>query len=176
LWLNDGSCVRLRAERPNNVWSYDFMQDRTEDGRRFRMLTGIDEFTRRCPAIVVARKLNSDDVHDCVTHLFVAHGAPENVRSDNGPEFVARMRAPGSPDRREDALHRAGQPLGERLLRGLQLQAARRTPGGGAILDLVRSKGAHRALVSVSARLRSTRPAEGLATRGRVLTQCLAPN
>jgi putative transposase len=54
------------------------------------MLTVIDEFTRRCPAIVVGRKLNSDDVHDCVTHLFVAQGAPENVRSDNGPEFVAR--------------------------------------------------------------------------------------
>jgi transposase InsO family protein len=90
LWLNDGSCVRLRPERPNHVWSYDFMQDRTEDGRRFRMLTVIDEFTRCCLAIVVARKLNSDDVLDCLTHLFVAHGAPENVRSDNGPEFVAR--------------------------------------------------------------------------------------
>lgn len=90
LWLNDGSCVRLRPERPNHVWSYDFMQDRTEDGRRFRMLIVIDEFTRRCLAIVVARKLNSDDVLDCLTHLFVAHGTPENVRSDNGPEFVAR--------------------------------------------------------------------------------------
>lgn len=90
LWLNDGSCVRLRPERPNHVWSYDFVHDRTEDGRRFRMLTVIDEFTRRCLAIVVARKLNSDDVLDCLTHLFVAHGTPENVRSDNGPEFVAR--------------------------------------------------------------------------------------
>lgn len=90
LWLNDGSCVRLRPERPNHVWSYDFVQDCTEDGRRFRMLTVIDEFTRRCLAIVVARKLNSDDVLDCLTHLFVAHGTPENVRSDNGPEFVAR--------------------------------------------------------------------------------------
>src|SRR6476659_6954293 len=54
LWLNDGSCIRLRPERPNHVWSYDFMQDRTEDGRRFRMLTVIDEYTRRCLAIVVA--------------------------------------------------------------------------------------------------------------------------
>ena len=90
LWLNDGSCVRLRPERPNHVWSYDFVQDGTEDGRRFRMLTVIDEFTRRCLAIVVARKLNSDDLLDCLTHLFVAHGTPENVRSDNGPEFVAR--------------------------------------------------------------------------------------
>jgi transposase InsO family protein len=90
LWLNDGSCIRLRPERPNHVWSYDFMQDRTEDGRRFRMLTVIDEFTRRCLAIVVARKLRSDDVLHCLTDLIVAHGTPEHIRSDNGPEFVAR--------------------------------------------------------------------------------------
>ena len=90
LWLNDGSCIRLRPEKPNHVWSYDFMQDRTEDGRRFRMLTVIDEYTRRCLAIVVARKLRSDDVLHCLTDLMVAHGTPEHVRSDNGPEFVAR--------------------------------------------------------------------------------------
>ena len=90
LWLNDGSCIRLRPERPNHVWSYDFMQDRTEDGRRFRMLTVIDEFTRRCLGIVVARKLRSDDVLHCLTDLIVAHGTPEHIRSDNGPEFVAR--------------------------------------------------------------------------------------
>jgi putative transposase len=90
LWLNDGSCIRLRPERPNHVWSYDFMQDRTEDGRRFRMLTVIDEFTRQSLAIVVARKLRSDDVLHCLTDLFVAHGMPEHIRSDNGPEFVAR--------------------------------------------------------------------------------------
>ena len=79
-----------RPERPNHVWSYDFMQDRTEDGRRFRMLTVIDEFTRRCLGIVVARKLRSDDVLHCLTDLIVAHGTPEHIRSDNGPEFVAR--------------------------------------------------------------------------------------
>ena len=90
LWLNDGSCIRLRPERPNHVWSYDFMQDRTEDGRRFRMLTVIDEYTRRCLAIVVARKLRSDDVLHCLTELFVAHRPPEHIRSDNGPEFIAR--------------------------------------------------------------------------------------
>ena len=72
------------------MWPYDFVQDHPEDGRRFRMLTVIDEFRRRCLVIVVARKLNSDDVLDCLTHLLVAHGAPEIVRSDNGPEFVAR--------------------------------------------------------------------------------------
>jgi transposase InsO family protein len=90
LWLNDGSCIRLRPERPNHVWSYDFVQDLTADGRRFRMLTVIDEFTRRCLAIVVARRLRSDDVLHCLTDLFSRHGPPEHVRSDNGPEFVAR--------------------------------------------------------------------------------------
>jgi putative transposase len=89
LWLNDGSCIRLRPERPNHVWSYDFVQDRTQDGRPIRMLTVIDEFTRRCLAIVVARRLRSDDVLQCLTDLFVGHGPPEHIRSDNGPEFVA---------------------------------------------------------------------------------------
>jgi len=70
--------------------SYDFVQDRTADGRVFRMLTVIDEYTRRCLAIVVARRLRSDDVLQCLTDLFVAHGPPEHVRSDNGPEFVAK--------------------------------------------------------------------------------------
>ena len=89
LWLNDGSCVRLRPQRPNHVWSYDFVQDRTQDGRAFRMLVVLDEFTRRCLAIVVARRLRSDDVLQCLADLFVAHGPPEHLRSDNGPEFVA---------------------------------------------------------------------------------------
>jgi putative transposase len=83
LWLNDGSCIRLRPERPDHVWSYDFMQDRTEDGRRFRMLTVIDEFTRRCLAVGVALRLRSDDVLHCLTELFVTHGPPEHIRSDN---------------------------------------------------------------------------------------------
>ena len=83
LWLNDGSCIRLRPERPNHVWSYDFVQDRTQDGRTFRMLTVIDEFTRRCLAIVVARGLKSDDVLHCLADLFITHGPPEHVRSDN---------------------------------------------------------------------------------------------
>jgi len=90
LWLNDGSCVRLRPERTNHVWSYDFIQDRTEDGRAFRMLCVIDEFTRRCLAIVVARRLRSDDVLHCLADLFVEHGPPQHIRSDNGPEFAAK--------------------------------------------------------------------------------------
>ena len=90
LWLNDGSCVRLRPERPNHVWSYDFVQDQTEDKRPFRMLKVIDEFTRRCLAIVVARRLRSDDVLHCLTELMTQYGPPEHIRSDNGPKFVAK--------------------------------------------------------------------------------------
>lgn len=90
LWLNDGSCVRLRPERANHVWSYDFVQDRTDDSRPFRMLCIIDEFTRRCLAIVVARRLRSDDVLHCLADLFVEHGSPEHIRSDNGPAFAAK--------------------------------------------------------------------------------------
>ena len=91
LWLNDGSCIRLRPYWPNHVWSYDFVQDRTHDGKKFRMLTVIDEFTRRCLAIPVARSLKSDDVLACLTELFVAHGPPDHIRSDNGSEFTANV-------------------------------------------------------------------------------------
>jgi len=90
LWLNDGSCIRLRPERAGHVWSYDFVQDQTLDGRAFRMLTIVDEFTRQCLAIVTARKLNSDDVLHCLTELFTIHGPPEHIRSDNGSEFTAK--------------------------------------------------------------------------------------
>jgi transposase InsO family protein len=90
LWLADGSCVRLRPERPNHVWSYDFMEHRTHDGRRLRMLNVIDEFTRECLAIRIDRKLKSIDVIDVLSDLFVLRGVPGHVRSDNGPEFVAK--------------------------------------------------------------------------------------
>ena len=90
LWLNDGSCVRLRPCWPGHVWAYDFVQDRTHDGRRFRMLTVIDEYTRECLAIVVARRLSSDDVLQALADLFVERGPPGHIRSDNGPEFVAK--------------------------------------------------------------------------------------
>lgn len=89
LWLNEGSCIRLRAERPRHVWSYDFVMDRTHDGKAFRMLTVIDEFTRESLAIVVNRKLKSDDVLHCLADLFVKRGVPEHIRSDNGAEFTA---------------------------------------------------------------------------------------
>ncbi|MCG7630685.1 IS3 family transposase [Epibacterium sp. MM17-32] len=90
LWLNDGSCVRLRPERPNHVWSYDFVQDRTHDGRVFRTLNIIDEFTKEALVIKVKRKLNSVDVVDALTDLFILRGPPEYIRSDNGAEFIAK--------------------------------------------------------------------------------------
>ena len=144
LWLGDGSCLRLRPEHPNHVWSYDFVEDRTHDGRKYRMLNIIDEFTRECLAIRVGRKLNSVDVVDLLSDLFILRGIPGHVRSDNGPEFVAKaVRAwiaavgattayiePGSPLQG----HRRGPDpcgtgstallsMGERLLRELQQQA-----------------------------------------------------
>jgi putative transposase len=90
LWLNDGSCIRLRPERKDHVWSYDFVQARTRDGRAFRMLTVIDEYTRECLAIDVARRLKADDVLERLSGLFVRRGVPGHIRSDNGPEFTAR--------------------------------------------------------------------------------------
>ena len=89
LWLNDGSCVRLRAERADHVWSYDFVHHRTHDGRAFCMLNVLDEFTRESLAIRARRKLSSADVIDVLTDLFVLRGVPAYIRSDNGSEFVA---------------------------------------------------------------------------------------
>jgi putative transposase len=89
LWLNDGSCVRLRPERANHVWAYDFVEDRTRDGRKIRLLNVVDEFTRECLTIRVARKLGSADVIDVLADLFIARGTPGHIRSDNGPEFMA---------------------------------------------------------------------------------------
>jgi transposase InsO family protein len=89
LWLNDGSCVRLRPQHADHVWAYDFVTARTHDGRAFRMLTLVDEYTRECLAIDVARTLRSDDVLERLSWLFATRGVPEHVRSDNGPEFTA---------------------------------------------------------------------------------------
>jgi len=89
LWLTDGSCIRLRPERPNHVWAYDFVEDRTHDGRKYRMLNIVDEFTREALAIRIDRRLRSTDVIDTLADLFILRGIPGHIRSDNGPEFIA---------------------------------------------------------------------------------------
>jgi transposase InsO family protein len=90
LWLNDGSCVRLRPEYKDHVWSYDFMVDRTTDGRSFRILTILDEYTRECLAIEVERRITSQNVIDKLFELFIFRAIPAYIRSDNGPEFTAK--------------------------------------------------------------------------------------
>ncbi len=90
LWLNDGSCLRLRPEHTDHVWSYDFVADRTRDGRPVRILTVIDEYSRQCLAIDVARKIKTADLIEKLADLFILRGVPEYIRSDNGPEFVSK--------------------------------------------------------------------------------------
>jgi len=90
LWRADGSCVRLRPTHRNHVWSYDFMAERTRDGRPFRILNVLDEYTRECLASVVARRLGAQEVILLLADLFLHHGVPQHTRSDNGPEFIAR--------------------------------------------------------------------------------------
>jgi len=89
LWLNDGSCIRLKAAFRNHVWTYDFVSERTHDGRPIKMLTVVDEFTRECLAIEVRRKMKSQDVIEVLGNLFLEKGTPVFIRSDNGPEFIA---------------------------------------------------------------------------------------
>ena len=97
LWLNDGSCVRLRPEHPNHVWSYDFVEDRTHNGRKFRMLNVIDEFTRECLAIRIDRKLKSTDVIDVLSDLFILRGVPATFVPTTVPSSSPRPCESGSP-------------------------------------------------------------------------------
>lgn len=90
LWLTDGSCIRLRPLHKDHVWSYDFVSERTHDGRSLRLLTIMDEYTRECLAIRVKRRMNSKDVIEQLVDLFITRGLPEYIRSDNGPEFAAK--------------------------------------------------------------------------------------
>ncbi len=90
LWLADGSCVRLRPEHRDHVWSYDFVEDRTHDGRKYRMLNVIDEFTHECLAIRVSRRLKSIDVIDVLSDLFILRGVPGHIRSDYGLRWEHR--------------------------------------------------------------------------------------
>ncbi len=87
--MNDGSCIRLRPERRNHVWSYDFVVERTSDGRPLRMLSIVDEFSRECLKIHVDRKVKAADVIYELSELFIERGVSEYLRSDNGPEFIA---------------------------------------------------------------------------------------
>jgi hypothetical protein len=123
LWFNDGSCIRLRPQRPNHVWSYDFVADRTHDGRAFRMLCIIDEFSRESLAIRVARKLKATDVIEALCELFVSPGS-HSFRQRPG---VCRRGAPsfGSPPSEPRPLTSSGAVPGRRLLRELQRKAAR---------------------------------------------------
>ena len=90
LWLNDGSCVRKRAEYVNHVWSYDFVHERTHDGKVVRILAVVDEYSRECLALEVKRSLKSEDVLATLAELFVERGTPAYIRSDNGSEFTAK--------------------------------------------------------------------------------------
>jgi len=90
LFLNDGSCVRLRAERKNHVWSYDFVEDRTMDGRKIKFLNIIDEYTRECLASVPRRSWKGNNVTEVIADLILTKGTPEYLRSDNGPEFTKK--------------------------------------------------------------------------------------
>ena len=91
LWLTDGSCIRLRPEKKDHVWSYDFAMIRTTDGRPVRILVIIDEYTRECLFLKVARRIRSQDVLDQLYELFLKRDIPEYIRSDNGPEFTAKV-------------------------------------------------------------------------------------
>jgi transposase InsO family protein len=90
LYLNNGSCIRLRPYWGNHVWSYDFVSDRLYNGKKVRMLTVIDEYTRKCLAIRVGSSLKADDVLETLSNLFITEGVPDYIRSDNGSEFTAK--------------------------------------------------------------------------------------
>lgn len=90
LWFADGSCIRQRPEYKHHVWSYDFVADRTHDGKSFKILNVIDEYSRECLASFVQRRINSQDVILVMADLFLRYGCPKFVRSDNGPEFIAK--------------------------------------------------------------------------------------
>lgn len=91
LWFNDGSCIRLRPTHRNHVWSYDFVADRTSNGKALRMLNIIDEYTRECLSICIGRNFTANDVVEALAKLFVVRGTPQYIRSDNGSEFVAEI-------------------------------------------------------------------------------------
>ena len=90
LWLNDGSCIRLRPTHRNHVWSYDFVHHATHDGRTLRLLTLLDEFSRESLAIEVRRRFSGAEVIEGLSDVMLIHGIPEHIRSDNGPEMTSK--------------------------------------------------------------------------------------
>jgi len=105
LWLADDSCIRLRPTHKNHVWSYDFVSDRTADGRPFRILNIIDEYSRECLASFLARRIRSEDVIFVLADLFLKHGVPKHIRFS----LVCHTRS-------KAPLHSARKSLGEWLL------------------------------------------------------------
>lgn len=125
LWLNDSSCVRLRPLRRNHVWDFDFMQAQTHDGRSLRILTLIDEHSRACLALKVARRINSLGVIEALADAMCLHGIPEHIRCENGPEMISKALRNWVAKTPTDPVHRPGLAVGERVLRELQRQDAR---------------------------------------------------
>ena len=124
LWLADGSCIRLRPEHRNHVWAYDFVAETTHDGRKLRLLTVIDEYTRECLAIRVERRMTANDVLWVLADLFLSTASPSTSEATTAPSSSLRRSRLARRPGRHDALHRARLTLGERLHRVVQLQAA----------------------------------------------------
>lgn len=147
LWLNDGSCVRLRPEHKDHVWAYDFVQTRTTDGRPLRMLVVVDEYTRECLSIDVARTLNSDDVLERIAWLMATRGVPEHIRSDNGPEFTATaVRNWLGKVGVKTLLIEPGSPWENGYVESLNGKAASRSAGPRSLRDAAGGTGTHRAM------------------------------
>jgi transposase InsO family protein len=126
LWFNDGSCIRLRPMYRNHVWSYDFLLERTTDGKPMRMLTIIDEYTRECLAIHIGREIKATEVFYRLSELFVLRGAPEYIRSDNGSEFTSQMVREWLQRLGVKTLFiEPGSPMGERVHRIIQRRTER---------------------------------------------------
>jgi transposase InsO family protein len=121
LWVS----VHVRATHAGHVWSWDFIFDRTESGQTLKIFTIIDEYTRRCITLDVSRSFKAEDIINRLSELFVMYGMPEHIRSDNGPEFIAKAIRRWQEARRSDAVRRARQPLGEWLCREFSQSAAR---------------------------------------------------
>jgi putative transposase len=90
LGSSENSCVRRKAEHKNHIWTWDFIHDRTSDGRPLKWLSIVDEYTRECLALEVGRSITAEKVIDVLIDLFHIRGVPQHIRSDNGPEFIAK--------------------------------------------------------------------------------------